>query len=47
MVRMAHDPRTRRYVQRHHDEGRNNAEIMRCLKRYVARELFKYLPRKT
>lgn len=45
MVRMARDPRTRRYVERRRDQGRSNAEIMRCLKRYVARELFHYLPR--
>ncbi len=46
MVRMARDPRTRAYVARRTDEGHNTKEIMRCLKRYVAREVYHYLPRK-
>lgn len=46
MVRMVHDLRTRRYVARRRAEGRSNAEIMRCLKRYVAREIYRYLPRR-
>ena len=44
MVRMSSDPRTRAYVARRTDEGRSTKEIMRCLKRYVARELYRYLP---
>lgn len=47
VVRMQHDPRTRQYVQRRLDEGLSKREIMRCLKRYVARETFKHLPRPT
>lgn len=45
MVRMASDPRTRTYVQRRTDEGLSKLEIMRMLKRYVAREVYKHLPR--
>jgi hypothetical protein len=40
MVRMATDPRTRAYVERRTKEGRTKKEIMRCLKRYVAREIY-------
>ena len=43
LTRMASDPRTRRYVARRRAEGLNTAEIMRCLKRYVARQTFKHL----
>jgi transposase len=43
LTRMSGDPETKRYVARRRDEGRNTAEIMRCLKRYVARETFKHL----
>ncbi len=45
LTRMARDEQTRTYVARRRDEGKNTAEIMRCLKRYVARETFKHLPR--
>lgn len=44
LTRMASDPQTRRYVARRRAEGLNTAEIMRCLKRYVARQTFKHLP---
>jgi transposase len=47
LTRMSQDPRTKTYVARRRDEGKNTAEIMRCLKRYVARETFKHLPRTT
>jgi len=40
MVRMAHDPRTRDYVQRRTAEGKTKKEIIRCLKRYIAREAY-------
>ena len=43
MVRMVSDPRTREYLQRRTKEGRSKREIMRCLKRYVARELYPHL----
>jgi transposase len=42
---MQHDPRTRAYVQRRTKQGLSRREIMRCLKHYVARELFNLLPR--
>ena len=44
MVRMVHDPRTRTYVERRTREGRSKREIIRSLKRYVARELYRCLP---
>ena len=43
LTRMASDPRTRRYVERRCKDGLTKAEAMRCLKRYVAREVFYYL----
>lgn len=43
LTRMSSDPRTRAYVVRRRAEGRSNREIVRCLKRYVARETFKHL----
>jgi transposase len=44
-TRMSSDPRTRTYVQRRVAEGRSKPEIMRVLKRYVAREVYRHLPR--
>ncbi len=43
ICRMRTDPRTKLYVARRTDEGRSKREIMRCLKRYVAREVYKAL----
>ena len=43
MVRMVSDPDTRAYVERRTKEGKSKREIMRCLKRYLARELFPLL----
>jgi len=37
--RLRHDTRTRDYAQRRTHEGKTRAEIIRCLKRYLAREL--------
>ena len=45
MVRMVVEPRTRAYVARRTAEGRSKREIIRALKRYVARELYRCLPR--
>lgn len=45
MVRMFRDPRTQAYVVRRTAEGRSKQEVIRCLKRYVARELYPLLPR--
>ena len=44
LTRMSSHPQTRRYVARRRAEGLSTAEIMRCLKRYVARQTFKHLP---
>lgn len=40
LSRMRIDPRTKKYVERRLKEGRTKREIMRCLKRYVAREIY-------
>lgn len=40
MVRMSHDPRTRDYVERRTQQGKTKKAIMRCLKRYIVREVF-------
>jgi transposase len=45
MVRVAHDPETTAYFERKRTEGRSKAEIIRLLKRYIAREVYRYLPR--
>jgi transposase len=45
MVRMRHDARTQAYAERRRAEGRTTGEIVRCLKRYIAREIFNVLPR--
>jgi transposase len=45
MTRLSFDPRTRTYMERRTKEGRSKREVIRILKRYVAREVFKYLPR--
>ena len=45
MVRIAHDPETKAYVERRVKEGRTKADIIRILKRYVAREVYRHLPR--
>ena len=43
LVRMRHDPRTRAYVERRTKQGLSKKEIMRCLKRFVAREVYRAL----
>ena len=47
ITRLSYDPATRRYLQRRCAEGKTKTEAIRCLKRYVARELYDYLPHKT
>lgn len=42
-TRMATDPRTQAYVARRTSEGKPTREIIRCLKRYAAREAYKAL----
>ncbi len=44
LTRMSSDEETRRYVTRRREKGLSTAEIMRCLKRYVARQTYKHLP---
>ena len=44
LCRLRDDPRTRAYAARRHPEGTGTTEIMRCLKRHVAREIFRHLP---
>jgi len=41
ITRLASDPRTRDYVDRRRAQGKSDREIQRCLKRYVARHLFR------
>jgi transposase len=41
VVRMARDQRTKHYVARRTAEGKSKREIMRCLKRYIAREVYR------
>jgi transposase len=43
LCRLRWDPRTRAYAQRRTTEGLSKKEIIRCLKRYVARELYPIL----
>ena len=40
MVRLSTDPTTREYVARRQAEGKTKTEAMRCLKRYIAREVY-------
>ena len=44
LVRMHRDDRTKTYVARRTAQGLSKPEIIRCLKRYVAREVFGLLP---
>jgi len=45
ITRLSYDPAARRYLQRRCAEGKTKAEAIRCLKRYVARELYTCLPK--
>jgi transposase len=44
ITRLSYDPATRRYLQRRCAEGKTKTEAIRCLKRYIARELYACLP---
>ena len=44
-VRMTCDPVTKDFVARHRGRGRSNAEIIRILKRAIAREMYRHLTR--
>lgn len=43
MVRLQHHEPTKRYAERRRAQGLTNPEIMRCLKRYAARELLPHI----
>lgn len=43
LTRMRSCPRTRAYIARRTAEGKSQREIRRCLKRYIARELYRTL----
>jgi transposase len=43
ITRMSSHPATRAYVDRRSQEGLSKKEIIRCLKRYVAREVYPHL----
>jgi transposase len=43
LSRMSFEPRTRAYVERRLLEGKSKPEIIRCLKRYVARDVYPLL----
>jgi transposase len=45
LTRTSSHDETRRYMQRRRAEGLSSLEVIRCLKRYVARQVFKELPR--
>ena len=43
ITRLAHCPTTRAYAQRRREQGLSTRDIIRCLKRYIARDLYRYL----
>ncbi|MGP5197380.1 IS110 family transposase [Arthrobacter rhombi] len=43
LVRMSRDRRTKEYVVKRTVDGKSKKEIIRCLKRYVAREIYRVL----
>lgn len=43
IIRLRYDVRTMTYLQRRTAEGKTKTEVIRCLKRYVAREVFAVL----
>lgn len=45
ITRMVCDARTRDYIERRMKEGLTKKEAFRCLKRYIAREVYNHLPR--
>jgi transposase len=45
ITRLGNDPRTKAYMDRRLAEGRSKPEVIRILKRYVAREVYHRLPR--
>jgi transposase len=47
ITRLSYDATTRHDLQRRCAEGKTKTEAIRCLNRYVARELYAYLPHQT
>ena len=45
IARLRWDPRTRTYIDRRIRDGKTRREAIRCLKRYVARELYELITR--
>lgn len=45
LVRLRHDPRTRAYAARRTTQGLSKPEILRCLKRLIAREIYYVITR--
>ncbi|MGW7003142.1 IS110 family transposase [Streptomyces sp. NPDC054933] len=45
LVRMRYDQRTQNYVARRTTEGMSKKDILRCLKRFIAREVYQHLTR--
>ena len=43
LSRISFDPRTKAYLARKRQEGKNTKEILRCLKRAIAREVYKLI----
>lgn len=43
LTRLTHDERTRAYADRRRVQGKTDREIKRCLKRYIARDLYRRL----
>jgi transposase len=43
MVRLSHDAKTKEYAARRTQEGLSKKEIIRCLKRYIAREIYAHI----
>ncbi|TIH30466.1 transposase [Subtercola vilae] len=42
-IRSVHDAQTRDYIERRMAQGKSHREIRRCLKRYIARQMFRRL----
>ncbi|MET9893104.1 IS110 family transposase [Streptomyces sp. NPDC006465] len=45
LVRMRYDTRTKKYVARRTAEGMSKKDVLRCLKRFIAREVYQHLTR--
>jgi hypothetical protein len=43
LSRLQYDPDTRAYAEKRRSKGKTDREIKRCLKRYIARQLYRQL----